>query len=400
MVTGDELAPEELRGISSPWCLTDATVRMIVAREQDTTTASVEQALDVLERCRRRAAAHPRPLDMTARVEQSALLAGMGEAWAEWLRPLETAMPTLDDIRVSNVAALVRRAEVEVSPQVKAVFPEEGVVAVPRNRPSLDVLVELTRVWAEDLWPTLTRQVSGWLSERLRLGGSEDHRRRYFALLAAVVPDLGDYGDALVTHLELTGSMETAAYLLCIERHPRTAEAARRSAAACLRRLEQAAHPHGDDLPEEIWDRRGRRLSGVRTGFVRQHDGPPEEQMLELSFEDGTALQIWAGYEGRLRLEEGPHTPGSGESHSEVEGFTEAQLLTDDVEWYFHDIGDDPRVADAIGRTLTDFRAFKGDDDREGLVLQFETVMVRLQTVDDLVFEMTWGDAASGWMEE
>ncbi|GAA2830914.1 hypothetical protein [Nonomuraea rubra] len=369
----DEVVPDELKGIGPPWCLTDGLARMEAARALETTPGTIAQALDVLDRCRRWAAAHPHPLSMYDQVVLSRALAPMEDSWGRWRNRFEKLMPTLDDVRRAGVAALT----------------EEGARAEPESEPgpSPEMIAEFVRVWMDELPPILAGQVSNWLRERLTSAGTRADRRRYFSLLAASVPNLGEYGNGMVTHLEMAGGLDAAAYLLGIQRDPRTGHTARRLAGEYLELMERHAYPGGEDLPEEIWRRRGKCLAGVWRGFVRQYGGPAEDQLLELLFLDGDTMQIWAGYEGRLRFEDGR----SGEPYEECrlvdDDGEEGHLLAEGVIWYLRD--ERERAAAAVGRTLSDFRLSGGDGD-QGLELRFETGSVTLQMIADLQFTITW----------
>lgn len=287
-------------------------------------------------------------------------------------------MPTLADVRACTASSLRQD------------------IALPQDAgstPSPDALVELARAWMGGLLPTLARQVSDWLMEHVKHGGSAADRGRYFSLLAALVPDLGEDGNPLVTHLDLAAGLDAAAYLLCVERHPRTGETARRLAGEYLQDLERRAYPGGEHLPMEIWRMRGKRLARVRRGFVRRGGGPDEDQMLELTFQDGAAVRIWAGYDGLMRFEDGPFEPlpDDDPSRLDVADADEAQLLADDAVWCVRDASAQPGVAGAIGRTLTDFRLRdRWDEGHMIMNLRFEAASVALAVIADLHLTIGW----------
>ncbi|MEU8122741.1 hypothetical protein AB0C21_28860 [Spirillospora sp. NPDC049024] len=367
----DELVPGALAGAAAPWDRTDAGRRMEAARRLPTKAETVERALDILEGCLAHAAAHPHEADLDEQVLAVSELKVIEDTWPSLLKYLRRAMPTLREVTDEGVTTAL-----ELAVRDGADVPE------PR------AMREFTRIWMKAEVPVLARQASQWLSERLPGDPMPQARERYFQLLAALVPNLGDSGNGLVTHLEMVGGMDAAAYLLCVERHPATGATARETAREYLDNFERRAYPQGGDLPPEVWAVRGRRLSGVRRLYVDEAGAVPQDQMVELAFDDGQAIQVWAGYEQTLRVEPGRYEVDGGESALTVPGADQAVLLADGVvACLADDTGAEP-LNHAVGRRLTDPRPLLRGDALTGLRLRFETVVLDIRVTGDLVLQI------------
>ncbi|TDD79606.1 hypothetical protein E1293_22945 [Actinomadura darangshiensis] len=367
----DELVPGALAGAAGPWDRTDAGERMEAARRLATTAETVERALDVLDRCLAHAAAHPHSAALHEQVLAMPELKAIEDAWPSLLKYLRRAMPTLRDVTDDGVAAALQLAA------------QDGA-DVPEPQPMRD----FTRMWLRAEVPALARQASQWLSERLPGDPMPQARERYFRLLAALVPNLGDSGNGLVTHLEMVGGMDAAAYLLCVERHPATGPTARETARDYLDALERHAYPQGEDLPPEVWAVRGRRLSAVRRLYVDEAGGVPQDQMAELTFDDGRAIQLWAGYEQTLRVESGRYEVDDGESTLTVPGADQAVLLAEGVVACLADDTAGEPLNHAVGRRLTDPRPLLHGDALTGVRLRFESVVLDVRVTGDLVLQI------------
>ncbi|WUH97433.1 hypothetical protein OHR68_28410 [Spirillospora sp. NBC_00431] len=368
----DELVPGGLAGVATPWDRTDAGLRMEAAQRLATTAETVDRALDVLDRCRAHAVANPSSASLDEHVSTAPGLAAIEHTWPRLLPYLPRTMPTLRDVTGDGIA------------EARALAAGDGV-----RVPDIEPMRTFARGWLRAEVPTLARQASQWLSERLVDAPMPQARERYFRLLAALVPNLGESGNGLVTHLEMVGAMDAAAYLLCIARHPTTATTARETAREYLDVLERRAYPDGADLPAEVWAVRGRRLTAIRRLYVDEADGIPQDQMVELTFDEGPAIQLWAGYERTLRVESGRYDADPGESALTVPGAVQAVLLTGDVvACLVDDTGHEP-LNSAVRRRLTDQRPILHEGSLTGLRLRFEGAVVDVRTIGDLILEIS-----------